>query len=113
VPQDQRGAFDEFADITSRQVSRAWFFVACCLLVVLWAPTIFLGLSVDTWQLIINTLTTIVTFLMVALLQNSTQRAEDAANVKLDAILELLGELSETSTTVAERAKGIEKKIGT
>jgi low affinity Fe/Cu permease len=67
-------------------VSRAWFFSACVLLVLVWAPTYFLFGSVDTWQLLINTATTIVTFLLVALLQNSHQRGEQATHVKLDAV---------------------------
>ena len=60
------GFFDHFAGWSSRMVGRAAFFAFCVLLVVVWAPTIFLLQSVDTWQLIINTITTIITFLMVA-----------------------------------------------
>ncbi|HEX6401799.1 MAG TPA: low affinity iron permease family protein [Pseudonocardiaceae bacterium] len=55
--------FDRFATKASDFVSRAWFFVTCVLVVVVWAPSFFLLRDVDTWQLIINTLTTIVTFL--------------------------------------------------
>lgn len=47
---------------------------------VVWAPSYFVIGNVDTWQLIINTLTTIVTFLMVVLLQNSQTRADEAEN---------------------------------
>lgn len=81
------GKFDRFASATSDIVASAYFFAACCLLVILWAPTIFLGLSVDTWQLIINTATTIVTFLMVALLQNEQARFERATNQRLELII--------------------------
>lgn len=72
------GAFDRFAERASRLASKAWFFVFCVLLVVIWAPSIALIQNVDTWQLIINTITTIVTFLLVALLQNSQTRADHA-----------------------------------
>jgi low affinity Fe/Cu permease len=48
-------------------------FVMCFLLVVLWAPSYFVLSKLTTWQLIINTLTTIVTFLLVALLQKHTK----------------------------------------
>jgi low affinity Fe/Cu permease len=66
--------FDRFAEAASRFVSRAAFFVFCVLLVVIWAPSLPVFKSVDTWQLIINTVTTIITFLLVALLQNSQWR---------------------------------------
>jgi len=62
---------DRFATRVSRFVSRAGFFMVCVLLVVMWAPSYFLLPDLDTWQLIINTVTTIVTFLLVALLQNT------------------------------------------
>lgn len=68
------------------------------LLVLLWAPSYFLIGDLDTWQLIINTMTTIVTFLMVALLQNSQARADDALQDKLNAIAAGLAELMEASS---------------
>jgi hypothetical protein len=63
------------------------------LLVLIWAPTYFLIRNVDTWQLIINTLTTIITFLMVALLQNSQTRSDQAVQHKLNAIADGLADL--------------------
>lgn len=64
------------ADRAERVVSRAWFFSACVLLIVLWAPLI-IFLDVNTWQLIINTVTTCVTFLLLALLTNTQRRFEE------------------------------------
>lgn len=90
---DHLGFFDSFATSASRFFSNAWFFAFCVLLVVLWAPSYFVLGNLDTWQLIINTVTTIVTFLMVALLQNSQTRADDALQDKLNAISAALGEL--------------------
>jgi Low affinity iron permease len=87
------GPFDVFAGWSSRIASRAAFFTFCVLLVVVWAPTIFLLGSVDTWQLIINTVTTIITFLMVALLQNSSTRSDQAVQHKLNAIADGLADL--------------------
>ena len=74
-------------------MSRAWFFVMCVLLVVLWAPSYFLLGELNTWQLIINTITTIVTFLLVALLQNTQKRADEAVQHKLNAIADALSDL--------------------
>jgi len=87
------GAFDAFATWASKVASRAVFFTFCVLLVVVWAPTILFFHDVDTWQLIINTVTTIVTFLLVALLQNSQTRADQAIQHKLNAIADGLADL--------------------
>src|SRR5579872_5276823 len=86
------GFFDRFAGHAATFASRAPFFAACVLLIVLWAPTIFL-LNFDTSQLLINTATTIVTFLLVALLQNSQTRNDQATQHKLNAIADGLADL--------------------
>ena len=85
--------FDHFANAATRVVSRAWFFAFCVLLVLIWAPSYFAFGNVDTWQLIINTMTTVITFLMVALLQNSQMRADQAVQHKLNAIADALADL--------------------
>ena len=87
------GAFDVFAGWAAKVASRAAFFTFCVLLVVVWAPTIFIFRDIDTWQLIINTVTTIITFLMVALLQNSQTRSDQAIQHKLNAIADGLADL--------------------
>jgi low affinity Fe/Cu permease len=84
--------FDRFATQVSHWVSRAWFFALCVLSIVIWAPT-FTLMSLDTWQLVINTVTTIITFLLVALLQNTQSRADDATQQKLNAIADALSDL--------------------
>ena len=85
--------FDRFAEASSGFISKPWFFAMCVLLVLIWAPSFFVIRSVDTWQLIINTATTIVTFLMVALLQNSQTRANESTQDKLNAIADGLADL--------------------
>jgi len=85
--------FDRFATWVNRFVSRAWFFAGCVLLVVIWVPSFFVIRDVNTWQLIINTATTIVTFLLVALLQNTQTRADNALQHKLNGIADALADL--------------------
>lgn len=85
--------FDRFATAAARFVSRAWFFALCVLLVLVWVPSYFLIQNLDTWQLIINTATTIVTFLLVALLQNTQTRADEAIQQKLNALADGLADL--------------------
>src|SRR3954469_3299344 len=89
------GFFDRFAGHASTIASRAPFFAACVLLILVWAPTV-LFLSFDTWQLIINTATTIITFLLVALLQNSQTRNDQATQHKLNALADALAEFMES-----------------
>lgn len=82
--------FDRFADKIATFTGHAWFFFGCLIMVIVWAPSYFLVKSMDTWQLIINTLTTIVTFLLVALLQNTQERFEKAVNARLQEIIDKL-----------------------
>jgi low affinity Fe/Cu permease len=79
--------FTSLATSTAHAVGRPVAFVACCAIVIGWALTgpIF-GFS-DTWQLIINTGTTIVTFLMVFLIQNTQNRDGAAIQAKLDELI--------------------------
>jgi Low affinity iron permease len=93
--QSTKTLFDRFAGRSADFVSRAPFFTFCVLLVVLWAPTYFLVGNFDTYQLLINTPTTIITFLLVALLQNTQKRSEQALQHKLDAVADGLGDLME------------------
>ena len=79
--------FRRFAHKTSALVGSAWAFILAVVIIVVWGITgpIF-GFS-DTWQLIINTGTTIVTFLMVFLIQNTQNRDAQAIHLKLDELL--------------------------
>ena len=65
------------------------------IVVVLWVPTLLFISSVDTWQLVINTLTSILAFLLIALLQNSERRYDDALHRKIDTIANTLADLIE------------------
>jgi low affinity Fe/Cu permease len=85
--------FDRFAEAASEFASHAAFFIGCTLLVAIWLPSYFAFRNLNTWQLVINTLTTIVTFLLVALLQNSQRRSEQAVQQKLDALADGLADL--------------------
>jgi low affinity Fe/Cu permease len=79
--------FTRFATAAARATGRPGTFVLAVLIIVVWACTgpIF-GFS-DTWQLIINTGTTIVTFLMVFLIQNTQNRDSEAMHVKMDELI--------------------------
>src|SRR6476469_2549372 len=86
-----RDAFGVFARKTSNILGTAWAFVAAILIIVVWAATGPTFHYSDTWQLIINTGTTIVTFLMVFLIQNTQNRDAKAVHLKLDELIRALG----------------------
>jgi low affinity Fe/Cu permease len=79
--------FGDIANRTSQAAGRALTFVMAVAVVVVWAVTGPVFQYSDTWQLVINTGTTIVTFLMVFLIQNSQNRDSAAIQVKLDELI--------------------------
>jgi low affinity Fe/Cu permease len=79
--------FNEIANGTSQAAGRAQTFLIAAAVVVVWAVSGPLFDFSDTWQLVINTGTTIVTFLMVFLIQNSQNRDSAAIQVKLDELI--------------------------
>jgi low affinity Fe/Cu permease len=79
--------FSDFARKTARTAGQPVVFALAAAVIVLWLITgPFFGFS-DTWQLIINTGTTIVTFLMVFLIQNTQNRDSEAMHIKLDELI--------------------------
>jgi hypothetical protein len=72
---EERGRFDHFAEISAELFGRAAFFTAAVVLVLVWMPLIFAFASVDTWQLVLNTVTSVIAFWLIALLQNTRAAA--------------------------------------
>jgi len=79
--------FGDLANKTSQLAGRATTFIVAAAVVIIWAVTGPLFGYSDTWQLVINTGTTIVTFLMVFLIQNSQNRDTAALHLKLDELI--------------------------
>ncbi len=79
--------FTRFAKSTARATGRPAAFILATLVVVVWLVTGPLFKFSDTWQLVINTATTVITFLMVFLIQNTQNRDTEALQVKLDELL--------------------------
>jgi len=82
-----RSWFSRFAKVTSRAAGRPSAFLLAVLVVLAWLVTGPLFGFSDTWQLVINTGTTVITFLMVFLIQNTQYRDAEAVQVKLDELL--------------------------
>jgi low affinity Fe/Cu permease len=79
--------FRKFANKTSEVVGSPWSFLVAVLIIAIWAISGPLFGFSDTWQLVINTGTTIITFLMVFLIQNTQNRDAKAIHLKLDELL--------------------------
>jgi low affinity Fe/Cu permease len=79
--------FRKIAHFASEQVGKPWAFVLALLMVIIWGVNGPSSNYSDTWQLMINTTTTILTFLMVFLIQNTQNRDAKAIHLKLDELL--------------------------
>ncbi|HWW11669.1 MAG TPA: low affinity iron permease family protein [Brevundimonas sp.] len=79
--------FVKFATLTAKIAGKPWTFIACCGIVLVWAATGPIFKFNETWQLVINTGTTIITFLMVFLIQNTQNRDGAAMQAKLDELV--------------------------
>jgi low affinity Fe/Cu permease len=123
-PTKSKSWFSRFAKVTARYTGKPLTFIFAVLIILLWAITGPIFAFSDTWQLVINTGTTIITFLMVFLIQNTQNRDSEAMQVKLDELIRVtsgaqnalldLEELEEEELDVirdryeniAERARG-------
>ena len=114
-------AFRIFARRSSMVLGSAWAFASAILIIVVWGLTGPAFHYSNTWQLIINTGTTIVTFLMVFLIQNTQNRDAKAAHLKLDEVIRALkgarNELvdleklsDEDLTSLEKQFQGVRKK---
>jgi low affinity Fe/Cu permease len=83
----ETGIFSRFAKWVARTTGRSSAFVTACMVTLGWAVSGPLFHYSDTWQLTINTGTTIVTFLMVFLIQNTQNRDSEAMHIKLDELI--------------------------
>ena len=79
--------FRKFAQKTAHAMGSSWAFLFAALVIIVWAVTGPIFNYSDTWQLVINTGTTIVTFLMVFLIQNTQNRDAKAFHLKLDELI--------------------------
>jgi len=105
-----KNLFRKFAQAASQAVGSSWAFILAVLIILVWGATGPMFHYSDTWQLVINTGTTIITFLMVFLIQNTQNRDAKAIHLKLDELIRAvegarthLVELEELSDEELER----------
>lgn len=112
--------FTRFAARASTAAGQPQTFVVALLLIVLWASTGSVFAWSDTWQLVVNTGTTIVTFLMVFLIQNSQNRDAAAMQAKMDEVLRALDKAREqfigiehlTDSQIEDIRAALEREVG-
>ena len=108
-------AFRVFARHSAIALGSAWAFAGAVLVILVWILTGPMFHFSDTWQLVINTATTIVTFLMVFLIQNTQNRDAKAAHLKLDELIRALkdarNELVDLEDLSDEELKKLEKQF--
>jgi low affinity Fe/Cu permease len=118
TPAKSNSRFTRFAKATAYATGRPATFAIALSVVVVWAVTGPLFHWSDTWQLVINTGTTVVTFLMVFLIQSTQNRDSEAVQIKLDELLRVtpgahnvLMNLEELEETELERIRSVYVKL--
>lgn len=91
--QDGRTPFEKFVEAVYERVSRAPFFVVCLGIVVAWAISFPLWSSAKSWQVAIHTAASVLSLLLLALLENAGRRSEESAQEKLNVLAEALAAL--------------------
>jgi len=108
-------AFRVFARHSAIALGSAWAFAGAVLVILVWVLTGPMFHFSDTWQLVINTATTIVTFLMVFLIQNTQNRDAKAVHLKLDEVIRALkdarNELVDLENLSDEELKKLEEQF--
>jgi low affinity Fe/Cu permease len=108
---DQRSRFDRFVEDAYLRVSRAPFFVCCVALVGVWLLSAPLWTDLKSWQTAIHTVISILTLLLIALLENAGRRAEESAQEKLNVIAEALAALMESRAIEDPDLKEAHKRL--
>ncbi|MGH3835127.1 MAG: low affinity iron permease family protein [Pseudonocardiaceae bacterium] len=94
---DRRSLFDRFVETAYLRVSQAPFFFVCAGIVAVWLVSLPLWADLKEWQVAIHTVASVLTLLLVVLLENAGRRAEEAAQEKLNVIAEAVVELMDSA----------------
>jgi low affinity Fe/Cu permease len=93
---DGRSPFERFVEACYQVASRAPFFFVCLFIVVAWFVSVPWWVDLKAWQVAIHTVASVLTILLLALLQNAGRRAEEAAQEKMNVLAEALAALMES-----------------
>ena len=111
-PPAPAGRFDRFVEATHAQVSRAPFFLVCVVVIGAWLLSYPLFADAKAWQVVIHTITSVVTLLLVALLENAGRRDANATQEKLNVIAGALADFMDSNPQLRERAGELREAVG-
>lgn len=104
--------FERFVEAAHRWVSRAPFFFVCVALIIVWLVSVPLWADLKEWQVVIHTITSVVTLLLIALLENAGRRSEEAAQEKLNMLAEALVVLMKSQGDRDQAVRDAAAKLG-
>jgi low affinity Fe/Cu permease len=114
--QDGRSLFEKFVEAVQSRVSRAPFFLVCLGIVLVWLVSAPLWPDLKQWQVAIHTVASVLSILLLVLLENSGRRTEEAAHEKLNVLAEALAELMEshsrTDPELEEATRKLREAVG-
>lgn len=113
---DQRTPYERFVEGTYQRVSQAPFFFVCLVLIVLWLASVPLWVDLNAWQVALHSVASIVSLLLLVLLENAGRRSEEAAQEKLNVIAEALADLMASQARedegLRESARRLREAVG-
>jgi low affinity Fe/Cu permease len=113
---DGRGPFERFVEISYQGASRAPFFFVCMVIVVGWFVSVPWWVDLKAWQVAIHTVASVMTLLLLALLQNASRRAEEAAQEKMNVLAEALAALmasqAQTDPELDDAVRKLREAVG-
>lgn len=113
---DGRGGFEKFVETVHGGVSRAPFFGVCLAIVLVWLVSVPFWSSLKDWQVAIHTVASVLSLLLLVLLENAGRRAEEASQEKLNVIAEALAALMEsrsrTDPELEEATRKLREAVG-
>lgn len=104
-------AFDKFSRKVTKLSGSYWAFISACLSIIVWGICGPLFHYSENWQLVINTGTTIITFLMVFVIQQSSNKDTLAIHIKLDEILRSVNEANNDLRSIEDKTEEELNKI--
>lgn len=114
--QDGRTAFERFVEATYDRVSRAPFFFVCVAIVLVWLVSVPLWADLKSWQYAIHTVSSVLSLLLLVLLENAGKRSEEAAQEKLNVLAEALSDLMESQArndpSLTESVRNLRDAVG-
>jgi low affinity Fe/Cu permease len=113
---DGRNMFEKFVESVHSRVSQAPFFLVCLAIVIVWGVSAPLWPDLKQWQVAIHTVASVLSLLLLVLLENSGRRAEEAAQEKLNvlagALAELMDAQSKESPELEDATRELREAVG-